>query len=192
MRTFMIAVLMLAAAMTAPALAQRGAVELGVDGSLSLNLTSDGGDDASAFNVSRPGGGLATSVMSPYTGVRVGFFVSDAVALEPVLTVSHFSSEGYSATGVSGAFKLVVHFPTDPHHARTYVAAGPTFAVLNDEDESASQTGGCFELGTKVPIATAALFRAGVGIARLSESDDLIGQTSLYFIFGISCVLGGS
>ncbi len=173
----------------APGLAQKGSVELGADLSASYNLIDDidGFETDDIFQFSLPFGGSTAPLISPQTGFRVGFFVSDAVAIEPVTTFAFLDSGGDNITTWSLAAKLLYHFSPDASRPRFYLGGGGTLSLFSASDsDTETQFGLLGELGVKLPVSDYFGWRLAAGFTRLFESDSLNGQSIIFAAIGFS------
>jgi opacity protein-like surface antigen len=167
------------------ALAQKGVTELGVDMAFSYETESE------LFGIMLPGGGSAESIVGPQGAVRIGFFLSDAVSLEPATSFNLLSGDSETLTVWAFALKLQYHFNADPGRARPYLGIGPTFTLVDLGGESSSQFGLTGELGVKLPINEHVGARLAASYTRGFENDDFGSRNILAAVFGISVFLGG-
>jgi hypothetical protein len=171
--------------------AQQGVTEIGFDMALAYETESE------IFSVSVPFGGTFGTLVGPQGGVRVGFFLSDALALEPTVSFQLVSEsggdfgDGETSTALGSAVKLVYHFRTDPAASRFFVAGGPTFTWV-DLGDSSTQFGLAGELGVKLPIADRIGARLAAGYMHGFENDDFGSRNVIYGTAGLSVFLGGS
>lgn len=184
---FLVATLVLAGT----ARAQQGVTEIGFDMALAYETESE------IFSLSVPFGGTAGAAVGPQGGLRVGFFLGDAISLEPSVNFQLISSDGETTTVLASSVKLLYHFGTDPDVSRFYVAAGPTFTWV-DIDESSTQFGLTGEFGVKLPIADRIGARLAAGYMHGFESGDFFSdnyfgeRNVIYGTAGLSVFLGGS
>ena len=151
--------------------AQGQPVELGVDGGLTIS-----------FN-----GSTSTSFQLPFQSLRAGFFPSDAVSLEPVVSVSYLKFEEVDAIYTLGLeFGALLHFISDRSRAQPYFRPFAGFQLLAAGGESLSQfhAGGGF--GVKVPVANQLAVRLEVGFQHGFKNEDLSGGNSITAAVGLS------
>lgn len=167
------------------ALAQSGVTEIGFDMAFSYETESE------LFGISLPVGGQFETLTGPQGGVRAGFFLSDAVAIEPATSFSLLSGNDDSATAWAFATKLQYHFSTDPTQPRMYVAVGGTFTLFDFSSlDSVTQFGLAGDIGVKLPINEHAGARLAASYTRGFSNDDLDSRNILAALIGISVYLG--
>lgn len=177
--------------MSGTARAQQGVTEIGFDVALAYETESE------IFSASLPFGGTLGALVGPQGGIRVGFFLSDALALEPAVNfqlVSYSGGEfadGDTETALGSSVKLIYHFGIEPDVTRVYIGAGPTFTWL-DLGDSNTQFGLTGELGAKLPIADRVGARLAAGFMHGFENDDFGDRNVIYGTAGLSVFLGGS
>lgn len=161
--------------------AQKGAVELGVDMALQYSLT----DNVNGFETDN-----VFQIALPTVAVRAGFFVSEALSIEPSL--------GFSLINVDETFwqvrslvLILYHFKTDPAMSRFFVAVGPSLLAAGGSGSTATQFGVVGEGGVKLPVADNFALRLAAGVGRFFENDDFIGSWDIFGTFGFSVFLGG-
>lgn len=168
------------------AFAQSGVTEIGFDMAFSYETESD------LFGISLPVGGQLESLTGPQGGVRAGFFVSDAVAIEPSTSFSLLSGNSETATSWAFATKLLYHFSTDPSRARAYLAVGGTFTLFDFSGlDSVTQFGLVGDIGVKLPINEHVGARLAASYTRGFSNQDLESRNILAALFGLSVYLGG-
>lgn len=189
--------LVVALLLAGTARAQQGVTEIGFDMALAYETESE------IFSLSVPFGGTAGAAVGPQGGLRVGFFLGDALSLEPSVNFQLISygggdfSDGETTTVLASSVKLLYHFGTNPDASRLYVAAGPTFTWV-DIDESSTQFGLTGEFGVKLPIADRIGARLAAGYMHGFESGDFFSdnyfgeRNVIYGTAGLSVFLGGS
>ena len=181
----LIATLVLVAA-SRPAVAQQGVTELGFDMAVAYETTSE------SFSVSLPIGGVASSVLAPPGGLRVGLHLSDVVSLEPSVSVAYLALNGSdNPLALNSALKLLYHLSGDPDRTRAYVGVGPSFLYLKEGGYSASQFGLLGELGFKFPVSSRVGTRMAAGFMKGFESDEFSDRNMIYLTAGLSVFLGG-
>jgi len=183
--------LVVALLLAGTARAQQGVTEIGFDMALAYETESE------IFSASLPFGGTLGTLVGPQGGVRVGFFLSDALALEPTVSFQLISygggdfSDGDTETALGTSVKLLYHFGVDPDATRIYLGAGPTFTWL-DLGDSNTQFGLTGEFGAKLPIASRVGARLAAGYMHGFENDDFGSRNVIYGTAGLSVFLGGS
>lgn len=166
--------------------AQRAApkrpIELGIDAALVYE---------SSDNVKQ------TSLTLPISRFRVGFFLSDAISLEPSLSLqySHAKFEnpvtGAERTSSGTAYDVEVglpyHFATDRTRSQPFIR--PFFGIrgFNGDNESATQAVFGGAIGVKVPASTRLATRFEFGFAHLGEDEPVFQSSNRIFgSFGLS------
>jgi hypothetical protein len=167
------------------AVAQKGVTELGVDMAVAYETESE------IFSIMLPGGGTTENLYGPQGAFRLGFFLSDAVSLEPATSLSLLSGDGETIWSWAFATKLLYHFTADPSVTRVYLAFGGTFTLFDFGEESNTQFGASLDLGAKLPISDRVGGRIAASYTRAFENDDFNTRNILAAIFGISVFLGG-
>ena len=169
------------------AMAQQGITELGVDMAAAYETESE------IFSIALPGGGTVETILGPQGAVRLGFFLSDAVSLEPATSLSLLSGDGETTFAWAFGTKLLYHFSVDPSKARFYTAVGGTFTLidLGEFVDSRTQFGASFDLGAKLPISDSVGGRIAASYTRGFGTDSFSSRNILAAIFGISVFLGG-
>jgi len=165
--------------------AQQGVTELGVDMAFAYETESE------TFGIFLPAGGTLENLVGPQGSVRAGFFLSDAVSLEPATSLSFLSGGGDTFTSWALALKLMLHLQTDPSKARPYLAAGGTLNLVDGGGDSASQLGVVVDVGVKLPIAERIGARLAASYTHGFDNNDFASRNVLAAIFGISMYLGG-
>ncbi len=153
------------------AFAQQGAVEFGVDAGYELSIV-DNSDNVSSVGI-------------PLQNLRIGFFVSDAVSIEPSVALAILSSGGTTLTTFSGAASLLYHLSQDPAQSRMYLRGGAGIAVIDLGSNSVNQMGVSGGIGVKAPAGPLAIRIEGHG-GYSFENDDLASSIDLGVLFGIS------
>ena len=164
----------------------RRPIELGIDAALTYE-SSDAADGVS-FTV-------------PVPRLRVGFFLSDAVSLEPSLAFNYSRSTFHSDLTdeditISGSsyvldFGLLYHFSTDRTKKQVYVR--PLIGLSgfssgdDDNDDSASQVAFGAGLGVKLPSTNRLATRLEAGFVHRSEDEPRLPSSNrIYGSVGIS------
>lgn len=164
---------LLGAALLAPTLitAQTRPVELGFDGGLNVS-----------FN-----GSTTTSFSVPFQSVRVGFFVADAVSVEPTVSLNYLKIEGLDAIATIGfSFAALYHFTPDRSKPQPYFRpqAGLMFVTAGGESASQFHAGG--GIGVKVPVTTQLAVRLEAGFQHSFENDDFPRASTITAAVGLS------
>jgi hypothetical protein len=164
--------LLLSGALVAPAAwAQGRPIELGLDAGIS-------------FNVSDPN---VTQISIPVQDLRAGFFLTDAVALEPRLALNYFKVENVDAlTSITAAVGALIHFQPDRSRAQPFARpfGGLTYLDLGDDSETQFSLGG--GIGIKLPIAEQLGARVEGSFAHAFETDALADSDTIVLTVGFS------
>jgi Outer membrane protein beta-barrel domain len=175
MRHFVL-VLSAVVALSSPALAQKQSpVEFGIDGALSYGLDSP----------------HVTQVSIPVQRLRIGFFVSPAVSIEPSAAFSRNSVSGSSATSLDLGVGALFHLGTVRDGALPYLRPFVEFNHTSfDEDQFGSSSFTSTALGAgvgvKIPIANRFAWRLEGAAAHTLEHDGVKLSTALLAFFGFS------
>jgi hypothetical protein len=156
--------------------AQSGSVEIGFDTGLSLTMVSD------ADNV--------TSIDVPQQSIRVGFFVSDQLSIEPAVGFSWLHTGGESATQLALAGRVLYHFSPDPTRPRFYLGGGAGFNLIDVGDQQETQFGVGGGLGVKLPVADRMAIRLEGSFSRFFETDLLPAASVIGAVVGFSFFTG--
>jgi hypothetical protein len=151
--------------------AQGQPVELGIDGGLAIS-----------FN-----GSTSTAFQLPFQAFRAGFFPSDAVSLEPVVSVNYLKIEEIEAIYTLGLeLGGLFHFVSDRGRSQPYFRPFAGIQLFASGGESASQfhAGGGF--GVKLPVANQLAVRLEAGFQHAFENDDFSGGNSITGAVGLS------
>ena len=151
--------------------AQGQPVELGIDGGLAIS-----------FN-----GSTSTSFTLPFQSLRFGFFPSDAVSLEPAVSVNYVKIEEVDAIYTLGLeLGGLFHFISDRSRSQPYFRPFAGFQLLGAGGESVSQfhAGGGF--GVKVPVANQLAVRLEAGFQHAFKNEDIGGRNSITAAVGLS------
>ena len=189
-RRFVLILILVAAFFSSvrPAFAQQGVTELGFDMAIAYEMESE------SFSVSLPIGGVVNALFAPPGGLRVGFYLSDAVSVEPSLSVAYLALNGSdNPLTINSAVKVLYHLSDDPGRTRAYIGAGPSFTFIS-EGESDSQFGLLGEIGVKLPISSQVGTRLAAGFMHGFGSDgrfELGDRNIIYLTAGLSVFLGG-
>ncbi len=173
LRFTLLPVLLVGVVLLVPTLlnAQGQPVELGVDGGLDIS-----------FN-----GRTSTTFQLPISSLRAGFFLSDAVSLEPAVSVNYVKIEEVDAIYTLGLeLGALVHFISDRSRSQPYFRPFAGFQLLAAGGESVSQfhAGGGF--GVKVPVANQLAVRLEAGFQHAFENEDLSGGNGIIAAVGLS------
>jgi len=167
----------------------RKPIELGVDAALSHE--SEDGSKLTQFTL-------------PVTQLRVGFFVTDAVSIEPLFAFYYSRSSrenpisGVETKGSGSSYDLNVgllyHFQPDRTRSQPYIR--PFLGIRGYSSEidapveisnSGSQTSLGAAIGVKVPVASRLGTRIEAGYRRGLESEPEFPATNTIFLsFGLS------
>ena len=172
-RLAVIAAVMLGVVLPSVAGAQTPA-EIGVDGALSTTLDSP----------------RLTTLSIPLQRLRIGFFTSPRVSIEPYGGLNYGSVEGISFTDFNFGAGLLYHFGAARSAPQPYVR--PFLEFEHSASSSDRETRGTTAfalgggLGVKIPIANRFAWRLEAALAHTFEADDVRASTSLSGIFGLS------
>jgi hypothetical protein len=188
MTTGVLTKLTFAVGVAVPALlhAQNGAshrpIELGIDAALTYE---------SSDNVKQ------TALTLPVSKFRVGFFMTDAVSLEPSVSVQYSrttientvtgNDRTTSGTSYDLDFSLLYHFSTDRTHSQAFIRPFVGIRGFNGESNSASQAlfGGA--IGVKLPLATRLATRLEFGFTHFAEDEpEFASSNRIFGSFGLS------
>jgi hypothetical protein len=182
------AVIVIPHALGAQGAAPRRPIELGVDAALS-------------YESSDPVDGISLTV--PVPRLRIGFFLTDAVSLEPSFQFNYsrltfenpITGEDRTASGSNYEldFGLLYHFSTNRAARQVYIR--PLIGINgfsssdddDDEDTSASQVVFGVGLGVKLPSTNRLATRLEGGFVHRSEDEPFFRSANrLYASFGFS------
>lgn len=172
--------LLAGATVAAPSLAQAqtgrtaGAWELGIDAGISTDDVTD-----------------ATVISIPVRQVRVGYFVSPRVALEPSFALDRISGDGGSITQFNLQLGVLGHLTGTPRttslYVRPFAGLQRGSASFDGDSESVTQTQLGAGLGLKFPVLEGRLaWRVEGLVARSFETDDLPASTGFGLTVGLS------
>ena len=139
MRSRHIAGLLVAVAVVFPLsalTAQSRPIELGTD----LGVSFDFG-----------GSSTLTTVSIPTSTLRVGFWMTDRVSIEPNVGFTWLHVSGESLTTIDAALALLYHFNADASRARPYITVFPGLTHFNS-DGSTTQFYAGAGLGVLLPM----------------------------------------
>ena len=142
--------------------------ELGVDAGLQFTL-----DDPKS-----------TSFQIPIQGIRMGFYVSPAISLEPSLRLNYTSFDGGSFTSYGIGFGMLYHFSTSRTTNQLYVRPFIGIDGISGEGNSDSAFSFGAGFGVKMPIGSrfASRFEANFSHA----SNDGATQNAIGLLAGLS------
>lgn len=146
-------------------------IELGIDGGVQFDLEEP----------------KTTVIGLPFQAMRVGFFLSDKISLEPSVAFNWIKTSGedsFSTLGLDAG--LLYHFSTDASASQLYVRplAGISRVSGGGESWNQFQVGG--GLGVKLPMADRLKLRLEGNIRHGLESDDIPSGTALGLTVGFS------
>lgn len=157
--------------LAAPTLAAQRPVELGIDGGL-------------AFKLNEP---TAVQLALPISTFRAGFFVSDAVSIEPRISLDWTKvSELDAFYALSAGLGALFHFGQGGDRARGYVRPFAGLELLGGGGESVSQLQVGGGIGVKLPMVSRLAARLEAGVQQGLENDDFQSSTRIYALFGFS------
>ncbi len=165
------------------AFGQSRPIEFGIDAGIQYTMLQDFEgfefDDELSFEV-------------PFQTLRVGFFVSDNISIEPQVQFSFFDPGGDSDSefqlGLLAA--ALYHFNPDMTQTQFFVRAGGAFLMYDfgsDFDDTVFGFGG--GLGVKVPMSDSFMFRAGADVLYTLEGDITPAMINIIGSFGLSFFL---
>jgi hypothetical protein len=144
--------------------------ELGVDAGVSIG-----------FDTPR-----VTVVQIPEPAIRLGFYMSDRVSLEPKVGFASIHDDAGTFTAFSAQLGLLFHFENNPVGRGLY--ARPFVGVLGEKStgysENRSVVGG--GLGVKEAFSNRFASRIEVNYSHISAVNDEPATNNLGFLFGIS------
>jgi len=150
-------------------------IELGIDGGFTTQLTDP----------------KVSTIGLPVQQVRVGFFATDRVEIEPALAFNWIKYSGEDALTTIGLdVGVAVHFSTDTERPRAYLRpmVGLDHAAAGGSSSTALSAGG--GVGVKVPIRSASHleFRLEAGYIHgfKHETDGVPASDRLRLLFGLS------
>ena len=164
--------------------AQSGSVEIGFDTGLTLTMPSD--TDFLDYD-------NQTSIDVPQQSIRVGFFVSDQLSIEPAVGFSYiddFLGFGESLTQLALEGRVLYHFSPDPTRPRFYLGGGAGFTLIDVADDQETQFGVGGGLGVKLPIADRMAIRLEGSFSRYFETDQLPATSVIGVVVGFSFFTG--
>ncbi len=166
--------------------AGRGTTELGLDAGVRATFSDD--IETVLGNVEVED---VVTVSVPVQSVRVGFFVSDRVEVEPSLGFALLSVGGETLSQLSLGVDLLAAFASEPGAPAPYVTIGTLITSFDDGDDTATQFGVAGGLGVKFPQGDRWAVRLEAGLARLFENEgealaawDLSGTIGFSFFTG--------
>ena len=163
-----------AAAQLAPKLP----IELGVDASIGTDDLTD-----------------ATSIQVPLQRLRVGFFVSPRLSVEPGLVLTHTSGDGVSFTSFGGDVGLLAHLTGVPTgrtrtpgvFVRPFVGLSrSSFDIDAGTSGSTTQANVGAGLGVKLPVGDRLAWRLEGAYTRALKTDDLPAINAFALTVGLS------
>lgn len=154
----------------ATAAAQRP-IELGVDAGVQFDLEDP----------------KTTVIGIPVQNLRVGFFLSDKLSLEPAVAFNWIKASGEDAfSTLSADASLLYHFSADTERSQLYARPFVGLSRVGGGGESVSQLQAGAGLGVKLPMATRMALRLEGNIRHGFESDDIASGTALGMAIGFS------
>ena len=155
------------------AVAQVGAPmprEFGIDAGLSVGLGDLEG----------------TAIQIPAQNLRIGFFRSPTVSIEPFGALNYFSIGDADLTQVSVGTGLLYHFSPDRAVRQTYVRPFAQLDFISGGDESETQFELGAGLGMKVPWQDRFAWRFEATLGYAIETDALPGGPTVGVLAGLS------
>ena len=157
-------------AIPSPGSAQGRPVELGIDAGGTFDLAAD-----------------AVAIGIPVQDFRAGFFISDAVSVEPRLALNYLDGNGGSSiVALSAQLGPVIHLA--PHRGRTqgYVRpfGGLNFLKVGNDSDAQLAVGGA--IGVKIPVAERLATRVEGSFTHGFETGNVSGGNALGLSVGLS------
>jgi hypothetical protein len=172
-RIAVIATAILAVVLPSAAQAQNP-IEIGVDGALSTTFDSP----------------RVTDLSIPVQRLRVGFFTSPRISIEPYGALNYGNVEGSTFTHVNFGVGGLYHFGAARSAPQPYVRPFLELEHQSFSDDLATGGTTAFALGggvgVKLPIANRFAWRLEAALAHTFERDRIPATTSLSGIFGLS------
>ncbi len=169
-----------------PAVAQSSAgtpIEIGIDGQLAHRSTT----------VDRLAGSSTSSqtfIQLPVSQIRVGFFLSDMIELEPALGLNYVSGGGGHATTANFVVGLPINLQTDRSQPNWYVRPLVGFehfsAGSDGNTTSATQVSFGAGVGVRVPIDRRFAGRFEANYTHGDHNDDLGSYNQFGVLAGLS------
>lgn len=128
-----------------------------------------------------------TTFLIPIDNFRMGYFVTDAIAVEPSISFAHFNPEsGSGFTTLDLGLEFGYNLPmSDEGGSLFFIQAGPKISYIN-ADASDTQFGLGGGAGVKIPVAEKLKTRLQVGGIYYFESDKRVSGWAINFGLGIS------
>jgi hypothetical protein len=165
----------------------RGSTELGLDAGIRATFSDDFETALGSVEVED-----VVTVAVPVQSVRVGFFVSDRVQVEPSLGFVLLSVGGETLSQLSLGVDLLAAFASEPGAPAPYVTIGALVTSFDDGDDTATQFGVAGGLGVKFPQGDRWAVRLEGGAARLFENEgEALAAWNLFGTIGFSFFAGG-
>jgi hypothetical protein len=173
--TAAVAAFLLAAPLTAQVGRTPGAFEFGVDIGVGTDDQSD-----------------VTTIAIPVPRLRVGFFASPRLSLEPSVAFTRVSGDGDSFSTLDADVGLLAHLTGTPQTAALYLRPfvglqriSGDFNGVGSESMTRTRLGG--GIGVKLPVLDHRLaWRLEGSFGRLLESDDTLASNQFAFTVGLS------
>lgn len=151
--------------------AQGRPVELGIDAGGTLDLSA----------------GNAVVIGIPVQDFRAGFFISDAVSVEPRVALNYLDGDGGDAiVTVAAQLGPMIHFSPERGRAQGYVRpfGGLNFLKVGGESDTQFALGGA--LGVKLPIAERLATRLEASFTHGFETSNFGGGNAIGLTVGLS------
>jgi len=154
-----------------PLAAQGRPVELGVDGGF-------------GFKVNSP---TVMTIGLPMASLRVGFFASDQVSIEPAVNFSYLKVQDYDAVYTLGAeLGALYHFSKDAAKSRVFLHPLAGITVVGGGGESEDQFHAGLGFGVKAPILTRLAFRLEAQYNHGFSTSTVSASEQIALLFGLS------
>ena len=171
------------AALSLMAIASTASAQRSTRGSMaSANPSPEIGVDAGVqFTLDDPN---TTILQIPIPSVRMGFYVSPAISIEPAVGVSHTSSEGISLTTYDIGVGLLYHFSPSRAAKQLYVRPFLGLNGISTEGNSDSAINFGAGFGVKVPVGSRFASRFEANLTHYSN--DGASQNAIGLLAGLS------
>ncbi len=183
------AALGLLAAGAPPAVAGKGTVELGISAEIVYRLIDD--RDENLLGINLPLGASVLNLPSVHQGFRIGYFVSDAVSLEPSLGLAVLSDDDDTMLNLGVGLAALIHLDPTADGLGPFVGLGGNVTAVDWGGEGASQFGLMAEIGNKSRLEGDLASRVSLGVGRFFDSDYYNSHWALFASFGLSFFAGG-
>jgi hypothetical protein len=123
----------------------------------------------------------------PVSSVRVGFFVTPRLEIEPRLNLIVAKGDGDTFTDAELTFGVLFHLSPSYTQAQTYFRPFASFSSTKfSGSDGASAIGAGIGLGVKKPIGTRFAFRPELNFAHTFADDDVEDESRVQLLLGFS------